>query len=54
MRRLLYNPAEATPAFLQELCERARLGEQHARHPVARQAAEILQDQLEAFAREPI
>ncbi|XVK68347.1 XopAD/skwp family type III secretion system effector [Ralstonia solanacearum] len=53
VRRLLYNPAEATPAFLQELCERARLGAEHARHPVARQAAQALQAQLEAFAREP-
>ncbi|MDB0511657.1 Type III effector protein (Skwp 4) [Ralstonia solanacearum] len=53
VRRLLYHPAEATPAFLQELCERARLGAEHARHPVARQAAQALQAQLEAFAREP-
>ncbi|MHA6823507.1 XopAD/skwp family type III secretion system effector [Ralstonia pseudosolanacearum] len=51
LRRLLYNPAAATPASLQALCEQARLGAVHARHPVARQAAEALQDQLEAFVQ---
>ncbi len=50
LRRLLYNPAAATPAQWQELRERAHLGEQHALHPVARDAAETLRSQLEAFA----
>nr|WP_231649692.1 hypothetical protein [Ralstonia syzygii] len=53
LRRLLYNPAEATPAQWQELRERAHLGEQHALHPVAREAAETLRSQLEAFVHDP-
>ncbi|MBB6589327.1 Type III effector protein (Skwp 4) [Ralstonia solanacearum] len=52
LSRLLYNPAEATSAQLQELRERARLGEQYALHPVARDAAEALRSQLEAFAND--
>ncbi len=53
LRRLLYNPAEATPAQLHELRERAHLGEQHAQHPVAREAAAALRSQLEAFVNDP-
>ncbi|MGE1003307.1 XopAD/skwp family type III secretion system effector [Ralstonia pseudosolanacearum] len=53
LRRLLYNPGAATPASLQALCERARLGAAHAQHPVARQAAKALRDQLEAFVQAP-
>ncbi len=49
LRRLLYNPAEATSAALQVLRERADLSVAYARHPVAREAAEVLQSQLEAF-----
>ncbi|WP_231409766.1 XopAD/skwp family type III secretion system effector [Ralstonia solanacearum] len=52
LNRLLYNPAEATSAQLQELRERARLGEQYALHPVARDAAQALRSQLEAFAND--
>ncbi len=51
LRRLLYNPAAFTPASRQALCKRARLGAAHAEHPAARQAAEILRDQLEAFVQ---
>ncbi|MEF9387442.1 XopAD/skwp family type III secretion system effector [Ralstonia solanacearum species complex bacterium KE056] len=51
LRRLLYNPAAFTPASRQALCKRARLGAVHAEHPTARQAAEILRDQLEAFVQ---
>ncbi|WP_175425998.1 XopAD/skwp family type III secretion system effector [Ralstonia solanacearum] len=51
LRQLLYNPAAFTPASRQALCERARLGAVHAKHPVAQQAAEILRDQLEAFVQ---
>ncbi|MGD7413061.1 XopAD/skwp family type III secretion system effector, partial [Ralstonia pseudosolanacearum] len=47
LRRLLYNPGVATPASLQALCERARLGAAHAQHPVASQVAKALQDQLD-------
>ncbi|MGA3946360.1 XopAD/skwp family type III secretion system effector [Ralstonia nicotianae] len=52
LRRLLYDPAEATPDPLQALRERARLGVEHAHHPVAREAAEVLLHQLEAFSRD--
>ncbi|MGF2507916.1 XopAD/skwp family type III secretion system effector, partial [Ralstonia pseudosolanacearum] len=52
LRRLLYDPAEATPDPLQALRERARLGVEHAHHPVAREAAEALLHQLEAFSRD--
>ncbi|WP_409349092.1 XopAD/skwp family type III secretion system effector [Ralstonia syzygii] len=52
LRRLLYDPAEATPTGLQALRERARLGVEHAHHPVAREAAEILLHQLEAFSQD--
>ncbi|AMP37615.1 XopAD/skwp family type III secretion system effector [Ralstonia solanacearum] len=53
VRRLLYNPAEVTPAQLHELRERAHLGEQHAQHPVAREAAAALRSQLDAFVHDP-
>ncbi|MGC0016715.1 XopAD/skwp family type III secretion system effector [Ralstonia pseudosolanacearum] len=52
LRRLLYDPAEATPDQSQALRERARLGVEHAHHPVAREAAEALLHQLEAFSQD--
>ncbi len=53
LRRVLYNPAEATPAQLQALREWAELGVEHALHPTAHEAATVLRSQLDAFIQDP-
>ncbi|WP_247709136.1 hypothetical protein [Ralstonia solanacearum] len=57
VRRLLYNPAEATGVPARSCANGRAWASKHARHPVARQAAEILQQPVgglrERFAERP-